>query len=270
MPTVLTSTLSIHFTDTGPVDAPRVVILVHGWPDAARGWNPLRDALGEAGWRVIVPDLRGHGETRFSDIDSVRDGSAVALARDVVDLADALRLERFAVVGHDWGARAAYTLGALFPERLTCAVALALGYQPRGEFRMPPFDHARRFWYQWLMYVDDGAEAIRRDPMGFARIQWETWSPAGWYDDEEFAVTASAFANPDWVEVTLNAYRSRIPTLMIQGGDDQCDPPQHSEGLDSFFDSYRREVIDAVGHFPHREACDEVARLVIDHLAAFT
>jgi pimeloyl-ACP methyl ester carboxylesterase len=246
------------------------------------------------GWRVIVPDLRGHGQTRFLDPVRVRDGSGVALAQDVVDLADALALEQVAIVGHDWGARAAYTVGALYPERVTCLVALALGFQPRGVFTMPSFAQARRFWYQWLMYVDEGAEAIRRDPAGFAHEQWNTWSPPGWYDEDEFAATAEAFANPDWVDVTLNAYRSRfltseasdpeydelrgrlaraervvVPTLMIQGGDDRCDPPQLSEGMDRYFDSYRREVVDSVGHFPHREASDEVGALVREHLASF-
>jgi pimeloyl-ACP methyl ester carboxylesterase len=295
VPQVSTPTLSIHFTDTRPQEVRGTVVLVHGWPDAARGWNSLRDALVDRGWRVVVPDLRGHGETDFTDSTRVRDGSGCALARDVLDLVDALALERVAVVGHDWGARAAYTLAALFPERLTCAVGLALGYQPRGEFTMPSFEQARRFWYQWLMYVDQGIEAIRGDPAGFARVQWETWSPRGWYDETEFELTALAFANPDLVEVTLNAYRSRfldtepsdpqydrlrlrltqverigVPTLMIQGGDDRCDPPQLSEGLDIYFDSYRREVIDGVGHFPHREDTEHVERLVVEHLTQFT
>jgi pimeloyl-ACP methyl ester carboxylesterase len=288
---VLTRTLSIHYTDSAQADAKGTVILVHGWPDAARGWDVLREGLVTAGWRVIVPDLRGHGATRFLETTRVRDGSGVALAQDVVDLADALALGPVAVVGHDWGARAAYTLGALFPERLTCLVAMALGFQPRGEFRMPSFPQARRFWYQWLMFVDAGAEAIRRDPAGFAHEQWKTWSPPGWYDEDEFEATAAAFANPDWVEVTLHAYRSRfltteasdrqydelrnrlagaervvVPTLMIQGADDRCDPPELSAGLDPYFDSYHREVLDAVGHFPHREASREVTTLVLHHL----
>ena len=127
---------------------------------------------------------------------------------------------------------------------------------------------------------------------GFARIQWDTWSPPGWFDDAEFAATAHDFANPDWVAITLNAYRSRflaneprdpryddlrrrlvgveritVPTLMIQGGADFCDPPALSEGLDDWFTGYyRRVMLDGVGHFPHREAADRVAELVDDHL----
>ena len=139
------------------------------------------------------------------------------------------------------------------------------------------------------MYVDAGAEALIGDPIGFARRQWETWSPAGWFDEVEFGATASVFRHPDWSAITLNAYRSRfdaaecvdpryddlrvrldaidhltVPTLMIQGGADFCDPPSESAGLEHHFDTYRRIVLDGVGHFPHREAPDTVARLLLE------
>jgi pimeloyl-ACP methyl ester carboxylesterase len=282
--------LEIAFTDTGDPSAP-AAILVHGWPDSARGWRPVADALTQAGWRVIVPETRGTGATRFLSASTPRDGSAVALAQDTLDLADGLGLGRFAVVGHDWGARVAYTLAAIVPERIQSIAALALAYQPRGRFVMPDFVQARAFWYQWLMFVDAGAEAIRQDPVGFAREQWNTWSPPGWFDDAEFAQTAEAFRHPDWAAITLNAYRSRfladeprdhrhddlrrgldavervtVPTLMVQGGSDYCDEPTASEGLERYFDDYTRVVLDGVGHFPHREAPVDVARLVRAHL----
>jgi pimeloyl-ACP methyl ester carboxylesterase len=215
----------------------------------------------------------------------------VALAQDVVDLADKLGIETFAVVGHDWGARAAYTLAAIFPHRITRIVGVALAYQPRGRFKLPSFPQARRFWYQWFMALDQGAEAVRADPNGFARIQWDTWSPPGWFDDCEFEVTARSFANPDWTAVTLNAYRSRwrsepidrryehlqtalsavenidAPTLMIQGGSDFCAGPGESEGLERFFTAgYRRIVLEGVGHFPPRENPEAVAQAILDHL----
>jgi pimeloyl-ACP methyl ester carboxylesterase len=273
--------LDIAYAEYGNPGGP-AVLLLHGWPDAARGWAPIAADLADAGWRVIVPDNRGTGRTVFLSADTPRDGSAAALAGDVLDLADRLGLDRFAVVGHDWGARVAYTLAAVAPDRVSRIAALALAYQPRGAFVMPDFAQARAFWYQWLMYVDAGAEAIRRDPIGFARMQWDTWSPPGWFSEEEFAATAEAFANPDWVSITLHAYRSRfraelrdqrydplrrivestdrlhVPTLMIQGGSDYCDEPRRSEGLERYIGSYRRVVLDGVGHFPHREAPADV------------
>jgi pimeloyl-ACP methyl ester carboxylesterase len=130
--------------------------------------------------------------------DAPRDGRGVALAADAIDLLDVLGLDRVPVVGHDWGARTAYTLAAVAPERITAIAALALPYQPRGAFVMPHFEQARAFWYQWLLYLEAGARAVADDPIGFARIQWDTWSPPGWFDDDEFHATARSFANPDW------------------------------------------------------------------------
>src|SRR5262249_20935676 len=152
----------------GPAEG-RPVLLVHGWPDAPRGWRQVAARLHEAGWRTIAPYLRGSGGTRFLAPQTPRSGHAIALAQAVIDPADSLGLDRFPVVGHDWGARAAYTVAALFPDRVTSIAALALGYQPAGVFTMPAFSQARAFWYQWLMYSDAGAQAVRDDPVGFAR-----------------------------------------------------------------------------------------------------
>jgi pimeloyl-ACP methyl ester carboxylesterase len=209
-----TPVLEIEYTDEG-AGAP--VVLVHGSPDG----------------------------TRFRDDATVRDGTAYALAQDVLDLADGLTLDWFALVGHDWGARTAFTLAAVAPQRLGCISGLALGYQPRGSFRMPgAFLEARLFWYHWLMYA--GAAAITADPVGFAREQWDTWSPTGCYSEQDFIATSESFRNPD-----------------------SCDPPATSEGLEDYFDDYRRVVIRGAGHFPHREAPDAVLREVITHLAAY-
>jgi pimeloyl-ACP methyl ester carboxylesterase len=267
MPSVRTNVLEISYAEGGPTDGP-VVLLLHGWPDDPRGWRKVAGRLHAARFRTVAPYLRGVGPTRFLADDTVRDGRGVALAQDAIDLADALRLERFAVVG------------------------IALAYQPFGAFTLPPFSQARRFWYQWFMTLDAGAEAVRTDPIGFARIQWDTWSPPGWFDDAEFATTAKSFANPDWASVTLNAYcgrwqseasdarydilQSRLsdtetistPTLMIQGGMDHCDEPSSSEGLDAYFTGgYRRIVLGDVGHFPAREGPDAVADAIIEHLS---
>lgn len=293
MKTVRSEVLEIAFEEGGP-EGGRPVLLLHGWPDAPQGWKKVAAKLNEAGWCTITPYLRGSGATRFLSDETPRVGSGIALAQDAVDLADALGLGRFAVVGHDWGARVAYMLAAAFPERITSVVGLALAFQPGGRFAVPSFEQSRRFWYQWLMCVDAGADKIAADPVGFARIQWETWSPAGWFDDAEFEETARSFANPDWVAITLNAYRSRwcegeawdarydalreriskveklsTPTLMIQGGSDFCDAPDESEGMEALFFTgrYKRLLIDGTGHFPHREAPEVVAAAVLGHLA---
>jgi pimeloyl-ACP methyl ester carboxylesterase len=286
---VRTPALEIDCTDDGDG---AVVLLLHGWPDAARGWRAVRTGLLDAGYRVVAPNLRGFGATRFRDAATVRDGSAPALTQDALDLLDVLDVSRCAVVGHDWGARVAYSLAAFAPERLSSITALALAYQPRGQFAMPAtFHESRLFWYQWFMYLDAGAAAISEDPIGFAREQWDTWSPSGWYDEEEFTATAEAFLNPDWVPITLSAYRCRflpdeplspryepirhrvadtsrlsVPTLMLHGGADMCDPPETSEGLTDYFEALRRVVIDGAGHFPHRESPRAVLNELLPHL----
>ena len=157
---VRTELLEIAFEEGGPPDG-AAVLLLHGWPDAPCGWEFVASRLQAEGWRTVTPYLRGSGSTRFLSEETPRVGAAVALAQDAVDLADALGLEQFDVIGHDWGARVAYTLAALFPERITAVAGLALAYQPRGVFRVPSFEQSRRFWYQWLMCVDDGAEKVR-------------------------------------------------------------------------------------------------------------
>jgi pimeloyl-ACP methyl ester carboxylesterase len=287
---IRTELLEVAFEE-GPKDGPAVLIL-HGWPDAPRGWDLIASRLQTEGWRTVTPYLRGSGPTRFLSEVTPRVGSGVALAQDAIDLADVLGLGRFAVIGHDWGARAAYALAALFPDRISSVSALALAYQPRGRFEVPSFEQSRKFWYQWFLCVDGGAEKVRVDPVGFARIQWETWSPAGWFDEAEFAKTAESFLNPDWTSITLNAYRARwldgeargsryedrqrrlekveliaTPTLMIQGVDDRCDPPSESEGQERYFvGGYRRVLLEGVGHFPHREAPGIVADAIVNHL----
>lgn len=292
---VETRVLEIELEEEGPPTG-RPILLLHGWPDAPRGWAWVAERLHERGWRTLVPALRGSSGTRFRSPHTPRDGRGVALAADAIDFLDALGLDRVPIVGHDWGARAAYTLGVVAPERVTAIVALALGFQPGGTFTIPPFEQARAWWYQWLMYLDAGVGAVTADPIAFARVQWETWSPAGWFDEDEFQATASSFTNPDWLAITLNAYRSRFlgdeprdpsydglsrrlaeiavvatPTLMIQGADDRCDLPAASEDQAQFFTSgYSRLLLGGVGHFPHREAPDAVADAIDRHLTTTT
>ena len=286
---IKTSLLEISFLDEGPRNGPPIFLL-HGWPDDIRAWGQIAPALNAAGFRTIIPYLRGFGPTRFLAKETIRDGRGVALAQDTIDLADALNIKTFSVAGHDWGARAAYQLAALFPSRIAKIATMALAFQPRGEFPIPSFPQARLFWYQWFMCTDGGAAAIKRDPVGFAKIQWDTWSPEGWYQEEEFEKTAASFANPDWAAITLHGYRSRFlpepvdhrydelqhrlgaiaqlktPILVISGESDTCDPHSSFEEMDhSFTGSYELLTLKDIGHFPAREAPQEVAKALIRH-----
>lgn len=263
------------------------VLLVHGWPDDASTYDAVAPQLQRAGLRTLAPWLRGCGPTRFRDDATPRSGEIVAMAQDMLDLADALGLHRFAIVGHDWGARIAYVLAALFPQRVAWCAALSVPWDP-GPPRTPPLAQVRAFWYQWFMATARGAEVVRRQRKAIARIQWETWSPPGWFDDAVFDAVAQSFENPDWAEVTLHSYTVRwgeaqpdpryaelarrqaearsigVPTLMIQGGADGVILPPSSEGKQGNFSGrYERLVLEGIGHFPTREAPAQVSEALL-------
>lgn len=284
-----TPLLRIACLDEGPRDGAPVMLL-HGWPDDATTYDGVVPALHAAGYRTIRPWLRGFGATSFRADDTMRSGEMVAMAQDALDVADALGLDRFAVVGHDWGARIAYVLAAVFPQRIIRIAAMSVGWQP-GELATPGLEQVRHYWYQWFMATERGAQAVVEDRKGFARIQWETWSPIGWFSDADFDATAPSFDNPDWPAITVHSYRVRwgeadkdaryadldrrayavqaiaVPTLMIQGGADGVTLPATTAGKDKYFTAgYRREVLDGVGHFPTREAPGEVRKLLVEFL----
>lgn len=285
-----TEVLDIAYIDSGREHSP-AALLLHGWPDDATTWTEVARRLELAGIRTIAPWLRGCGATRFLASETIRDGRTEALAQDAIDLMNGLHIDRFAVVGHDWGARTAYALAAVAPERVTSIVPVSVGYTPRGEFPVPRLEQSRAWWYQWFLSVDRGAEAAASDPKGFARIQWDTWSPPGWFDDSTFESVARSFENPDWTAIMLSAYRNRwreelrdarydalsrkiaqtellaVPTLMIQGSVDGTVMPKSTEAQDRYFTSgYRRVVLEGIGHFPTREAPDAVADLILEHI----
>jgi pimeloyl-ACP methyl ester carboxylesterase len=234
-----TPVLRIAYERGGPPDgAP--VILLHGWPDDARTFDRIVPALQAAGFQTVVPWLRGFGPTSFLSADTMRSGEMVAMAQDAIDLANALKLRTFAVVGHDWGARIAYVLATIHPERATRICTLSVGWQP-GELPTPALEQTRKYWYQWFMATERGAETVRRDRKAFARIQWETWAPQGWFKESEFETTAKSFENSDWPEITVHSYTVRWgrgaegpalsgsrPTRKIGTG--HFDPDSHDPG----------------------------------------
>lgn len=285
-----TELLEIAHFDMGREHQPTALML-HGWPDDATTWLAVAQRLSASGIRCIVPWLRGCGATRFLSADTMRDGRTEALAKDALGLMDRLGIEKFAAFGHDWGARTVYALAAVAPERVTRVAALSLGYAPRGEFQVPAFEQSRAWWYQWFMCSDAGEEFVRQHPKAFARMQWDSWSAPGWFDNATFDQVSASFDNPDWIDVTLSSYRSRwtmhptdaryddvseaiattsrlaVPTLVIHGSADACVLPSSSDGKDRHFAAgYRRVVLDGVGHFVPREAPEQVAALLIDQL----
>ena len=174
MPFEATSTLRIVYEGGGPSDGVPVVLL-HGWPDDARTYDRVLPVLHAAGFRTVVPYMRGFGDTSFVSKDTMRSGEIVAMAQDAIDLADALNLQKFAVIGHDWGARIAYALTIAVPQRISRIVTISVGWQP-GELPTPSLKQTQAYWYQWFMTTERGRQMVRSNGKAFARVQWENWS----------------------------------------------------------------------------------------------
>lgn len=274
---VRTPVLEVAYEDNGRVDgAP--IILLHGWPDSVRTWDAVIPDLAKAGYRCLAPSLRGFGATRFLEQTTRRSGQATALAQDAIDFADALGIERFVLVGHDWGAFAAYLVAANWPQRVKHLVALSVGYGINNPNQIVATRQARYFWYQWFFHTQQGQLALEHDRRRLCRFLWETWMPAWPFNERAFDEAAVAWDNPDWIAVTLHYYRHRwgnvlgdprydelevsrllppkitVPTRVLHGADDGCLLPETSADREALFaSSYERTVLPRVGHFPQRE-----------------
>jgi len=286
-----TPSLSLAYEVSGP-DGGSPLILLHGWPDDVRTWDRILPALHAAGLKTIVPYLRGYGPTRFRSAGVRRSGQLAALGQDLIDLADGLGLQRFAVVGHDWGARAAYIAACLLgPARITRCAALSVGWGTNSPDQVLSLRQIQNYWYHWYMATERGAELVRSERLALTRHIWTIWNPGWTVSDDEFTRTAASFDNPDWAEIVVDSYRVRwghapvdpaldgiekrladrpqiaVPTLLIHGGADPVNEPATSEGKERLFTGpYRRVVLDGVGHFPQRQAADQVGRELVGFL----
>ncbi|WP_321873111.1 alpha/beta fold hydrolase [Burkholderia ubonensis] len=284
---VATASLDIAYLEWNP-RGERVAVLLHGWPDSPACWKAVAPALAAHGYRVLAPALRGFAPTRFLDPATPRSGQLAALGRDLLDFVDALGLARPVLVGHDWGARAAANACGLRERAASHLVMLSVGYGTNDPHQPLSLQQAHNYWYHWFMATPRGERALRDDRRAFARLMWDTWSPAGWYEDGDFVEAAAAFDGPDWIDVVLHSYRQRwgfahgmpefadddarlnpapvlsVPTLVLHGGADTCNHPDNSAARERFFTGrYERVVLDGVGHFPQREGPPAVAEAIV-------
>ncbi|KPH06219.1 alpha/beta hydrolase (plasmid) [Rhizobium acidisoli] len=283
MPQLRTEDLEIAFMETGTQHG-KAVLLLHGWPDDASTWEAVIERLKDRKFRFVIPYLRGFGPSRFRNDHAPRTANGGILAMDAIALMNGLGIERFSVVGHDWGSHIAECLAIGWPERVE-RIALLSSTPRMGGLQTPPFKQAQLYWYQWFMATKRGAEAIDKDRAGYARLQWENWAPEGWFDEATFGKVSKSFDNPDWLEVTLHSYRVRweevepdprslwleklvkatkslsLPAIFVHGMEDGVTPVATSEDLHKKFTGpFERILLQNVGHFPQREDPEAVAR----------
>jgi len=209
--TVQTDVLDIGYEEHGN-PAGTAIILLHGFPYDVRSFDGAVAPLVAAGHRVLVPWLRGYGPTQLRDRSAPKTAEQAALAQDVLDFADALKIERFALAGFDWGNRAACIVSILAPARVIGQVSIG-GYSVQNTTsRGQPMQarQAAQFWYMWYFNTEQGAAALQANRHDLIRYLWDTWSPEWRYTDEAYARSAPSFDNPDFVDMVVHSYRHRL------------------------------------------------------------
>jgi pimeloyl-ACP methyl ester carboxylesterase len=287
-----TNVLSIGYEESG-TGFP--VILLHGFPDDVRAYDDVAPPLAKAGFRALVPYLRGYGPTRFRDPAAPRMAEQAAIGQDLIDFADALHLDRFAVAGYDWGGRAAAIAAALHPDRVRAAVLIG-GYTIQNTVAAPrpgPPEAERALWYQWYFNTDRGRAGLKANRRPLCRLLWQTWSPTWHFADATYDRTAPSFDNPDFVDVVIHSYRHRIgnapgeqrflsveqqlaqrpkiqaPAITLYGADDGLGRPSPDPSRDRevFTNLVARRIVPGTGHFMPREKPDAVSNALLELLA---
>jgi len=282
--------LSVGYADAGAPDAP-AVILLHGWPYDIHSYADVTPLLAARNFRVIVPYLRGHGTTRFHEADTVRNGQQAALAHDIKTLMDALKIESAVIAGYDWGARTANIVAVLWPVRCKALVSVSgylIGSQAANRQPLPPKAELA-WWYQYYFATERGRAGYQANTKDFARLIWQTASPAWNFDEATFARSAAAFDNPDHVAITIHNYRWRlglakgeaqydemekvlatapaitVPTITLEGDANGAPHPDPKAYASKFSGTYQHRTISGgIGHNLPQEAPHTFAEAVLD------
>jgi pimeloyl-ACP methyl ester carboxylesterase len=282
--------LNVGYADAGPADGP-AVILLHGWPYDIHTYVDVAPLLASAGYRVIVPYLRGYGATRFLSSETQRNGQPSVLAVDVIALMDALKIEKATLAGCDWGARTAGIVAALWPERVKGLVSVSgylIGSQEAGRMPLPP-EAELQWWYQYYFATERGRAGYDKYRRDFSKLIWRLASPKWEFDDATFDRTAASFDNPDHVAIVIHNYRWRlglaegepkydalekrlaafpviaVPTITLEGDANGAPHPDPSTYAGKFSGRYAHRLITGgVGHNLPQEAPQAFAQAVVD------
>jgi pimeloyl-ACP methyl ester carboxylesterase len=282
--------LNVGYAEAGPESGPPVILL-HGWPYDIYSFVDVAPLLASAGYRVIVPYLRGYGTTRFLSKDTFRNGQPSVVALDTIALMDALKIQNAILAGFDWGARTADDIAALWPERCKALVSVS-GYliagQASGKVPLPP-KVEYQWWYQFYFATDHGRDGYEKYRHDFAKLIWQLASPKWNFDDATFDRSAAAFDNPDHVAIVIHNYRWRqglaegeskyddlekrlaaapvitVPTITLEGDANGAPHPDPSAYASKFSGKYaHRNIRGGVGHNLPQEAPQAFAQAVVD------
>jgi pimeloyl-ACP methyl ester carboxylesterase len=282
--------LNVGFAEAGPADGPPVILL-HGWPYDIHSYVDVAPLLASAGYRVIVPHLRGYGTTRFLSSETFRNGQQSVVALDIIALMDALKVKKAIIAGFDWGARTADIMAALWPERCKALVSVSgylIGNQEFGKIPLPPKAEFV-WWYQFYFATERGRDGYDKYRHDFAKLIWQLASPKWNFDDATFDRSASSFDNPDHVAIVIHNYRWRqglvegepkyddlekhlakgpvitVPAITLEG---DANGAAHAEGTvyaNKFSGKYAHRIIDGgIGHNLPQEAPEAFAKAVIE------
>jgi pimeloyl-ACP methyl ester carboxylesterase len=277
---VRTAVLDVAYEASGP-DGGLPVLLLHGFPYDPRSFDAAVEIINEAGFRTIVPWLRGYGGTTFLSADTLRSGEQAALGQDLKELLDALGIRKAVLGGYDWGGRAACVVSALWPERVAGLVSCT-GYNIQDIANSSkPADPAQeaRYWYQYYFHTERGRNGLIEKRSEVCRLLWKMWSPTWAFDDATFDRSAASFDNEDFVDVVIHSYRHRfsnaagdpryasiearlaaqpkinVPTINLYGAADGVHPMPDADNQSKHFTGpYERRVLENVGHNPPQEA----------------
>jgi pimeloyl-ACP methyl ester carboxylesterase len=282
--------LNVGYAEAGPANSP-AVILLHGWPCDVYTYVDVAPMLASAGYRVLVPYLRGYGPTRFLSSESFRNGQPSAVAVDIIAFMDALKIEKATVAGCDWGARTANIIAALWPERCKAMVSVSgylIGSQESGKMPLPPKNELE-WWYQFYFATERGRAGYDKYRRDFAKLIWQIASPKWNFDDATFDRSAASFDNPDHVSIVIHNYRWRlalaegeakyedldtrlamgpvvtVPTITLEGDANGAPHPDPSLYAKKFSGKYsHRTITGGIGHNLPQEAPQAFAQAVVD------